>query len=142
MASLRIEFIERANDHLDELDAAIRSAEHDSAGKFPDEYEFRRSVHSVKGSGGTFGFPLVTVIAQRLEDYMSEMGAAGEKALVEALGGASRSWPAFWPRESDRHSNAGWLGRQDSNLRMPIPKTGALPLGYAPFAPTFERENV
>jgi site-specific DNA recombinase len=25
-----------------------------------------------------------------------------------------------------------WLGRQDSNLRMPIPKTGALPLGHAP----------
>ena len=25
-----------------------------------------------------------------------------------------------------------WLGRQDSNLRMPIPKTGALPLGDAP----------
>src|SRR5205807_9033171 len=25
-----------------------------------------------------------------------------------------------------------WLGRKDSNLRMPIPKTGALPLGYAP----------
>ena len=27
-----------------------------------------------------------------------------------------------------------WLGRQDSNLRMPIPKTGALPLGDAPAA--------
>ena len=25
-----------------------------------------------------------------------------------------------------------WLGRQGSNLRMPVPKTGALPLGYAP----------
>ena len=25
-----------------------------------------------------------------------------------------------------------WLGRQDSNLRMPVPKTGALPLGHAP----------
>src|ERR1041384_2532852 len=25
-----------------------------------------------------------------------------------------------------------WLGRKDSNLRMPVPKTGALPLGYAP----------
>jgi hypothetical protein len=25
-----------------------------------------------------------------------------------------------------------WLGREDSNLRMPVPKTGALPLGYAP----------
>ena len=33
-----------------------------------------------------------------------------------------------------------WLGRQDSNLRVPIPKTGALPLGYAPSPPTFERE--
>ena len=27
-----------------------------------------------------------------------------------------------------------WLGRQDSNLRMPVPKTGALPLGDAPVA--------
>jgi hypothetical protein len=25
-----------------------------------------------------------------------------------------------------------WLGRQDSNLRMPDPKSGALPLGDAP----------
>ena len=25
-----------------------------------------------------------------------------------------------------------WLGWQDSNLRMPIPKTGALPLGHTP----------
>ena len=25
-----------------------------------------------------------------------------------------------------------WLGRKDSNLRMPVPKTDALPLGYAP----------
>src|SRR3546814_2513125 len=29
------------------------------------------------------------------------------------------------------HCNC-WLGRQGSNLRMPVPKTGALPLGYAP----------
>gem|GEM_PF-3259381 len=27
-----------------------------------------------------------------------------------------------------------WLGWQDSNLRMPVPKTGALPLGYTPSA--------
>jgi hypothetical protein len=27
-----------------------------------------------------------------------------------------------------------WLGRQDSNLRMPVPKTGALPLGDAPLS--------
>ena len=28
--------------------------------------------------------------------------------------------------------NFNWLGRVDSNQRMPVPKTGALPLGYAP----------
>gem|GEM_PF-6507280 len=27
-----------------------------------------------------------------------------------------------------------WLGRQDSNLRMLVPKTSALPLGDAPIA--------
>ncbi len=27
-----------------------------------------------------------------------------------------------------------WLGREDSNLRMAVPKTAALPLGYAPVA--------
>ena len=29
-------------------------------------------------------------------------------------------------------ADAGWLGRQDSNLGMAVPKTAALPLGYAP----------
>ena len=29
----------------------------------------------------------------------------------------------------------GWLGRKDSNLRIPDPKSGALPLGHAPSAP-------
>ena len=29
-------------------------------------------------------------------------------------------------------SSEGWLGRKDSNLRMPESKSGALPLGYAP----------
>jgi hypothetical protein len=28
-----------------------------------------------------------------------------------------------------------WLGRQDSNLGMAVPKTAALPLGDAPSAP-------
>ena len=29
-----------------------------------------------------------------------------------------------------------WLGREDSNLRMPESKSGALPLGYAPICGT------
>src|SRR6266852_9224128 len=36
-----------------------------------------------------------------------------------------------------------WLGRKDSNLRMPDPKTGALPLGDAPKSwPGEARQNL
>jgi len=31
----------------------------------------------------------------------------------------------------------GWLGREDSNLRMAVPKTAALPLGDAPMRRAF-----
>src|SRR6185369_8941117 len=34
--------------------------------------------------------------------------------------------------QSTKHKAQIWLGRVDSNQRMPVPKTGALPLGYAP----------
>lgn len=34
-----------------------------------------------------------------------------------------------------------WLGWQDSNLRMPIPKTGALPLGHTPMNEPIRAEN-
>ena len=38
----------------------------------------------------------------------------------------------FWVVRLDQK---GWLGRQDSNLRMAVPKTAALPLGYTPNGP-------
>ena len=41
----------------------------------------------------------------------------------------------------DGTASEGWLGRQDSNLRMPVPKTGALPLGDAPAVSPHLRES-
>jgi hypothetical protein len=92
MASLRVEFIERANDHLDELDAAIRSAEHGSAGNFPDAYEFRRNVHSLKGSDEVP--KLLAPIYSWFTEGFDTPDLIDTQALVEALGCASRSWPA------------------------------------------------
>ncbi len=48
--------------------------------------------------------------------------------------------PQNWPTEElvrtlircKIESLRKWLGWQDSNLRMPVPKTSALPLGYTP----------
>jgi hypothetical protein len=39
---------------------------------------------------------------------------------------------AAMQRGSTNNSNYIWLGCLDSNQGMPIPKTGALPLGYTP----------
>jgi hypothetical protein len=62
MASLRVEFIEQANDHLDELDAAIRSAEHDSAGNLAAfggaflERRWQMAATSQAGAPDIFGY--------------------------------------------------------------------------------------
>jgi len=44
---------------------------------------FRREIHSLKGTGGSFGFPSVSVICQRFEEFLdrmeaSELGESGE----------------------------------------------------------------
>ena len=111
-AALRIEFIERAGDHLDELDAAITAAEADAAsGRIPDDVEFRHHVRSLKSSGGTMGLPLVTVIAHRLEDYMSEMEAAGGSALAGIQVFVGRIRDAIEGRINDSTDNAAEIAR-------------------------------
>src|SRR5438132_10874964 len=51
-------------------------------------------------------------------------------AFVPRKGGKR---PGFTdPTGEYRDTRTGWLGREDSNLRLPESKSGALPLGYAP----------
>ncbi len=50
-------------------------------------------------------------------------GVAGWQVWLAGIGAACRSW---------RLARISWLGWQDSNLRMAVPKTAALPLGYTP----------
>ena len=56
------------------------------------------------------------------------------KPTLEALGKAPASYSDACEGSASKPESRGfsWLGRQDSNLRMPVPKTGALPLGDAP----------
>jgi hypothetical protein len=63
-------------------------------------------------------------MATALEREAVHLGG-GLRHQTGAIGGAIRSSLSGTLRPA-------WLGRQDSNLRMPVPKTGALPLGYAP----------
>ena len=72
MAQLRRDFLDTADDRISTLDGLVdevRQKQPASPGRMS---EFRRIAHSLKGMGGTFGFPLVSVIAHRLEDFIED----------------------------------------------------------------------
>ncbi len=43
--------------------------------------ELRRETHSLKGAGSTFGYPIVSLIAQRLETYIADLKDLDEKQI-------------------------------------------------------------
>ncbi len=65
----RREFIETTSERLNTVDDLITAMMHDN-GSVDTLTEFLRHIHSIKGQGGTFDFPLVSNVAHRLEDYI------------------------------------------------------------------------
>jgi CheY-like chemotaxis protein/HPt (histidine-containing phosphotransfer) domain-containing protein len=81
LADMRQEFIEASNDRLDEVEEAISRL---LANKGKPEYEMleiKRHVHSIKGMGGSFGFPSATLWAHALEDYLETVKDIGVDQL-------------------------------------------------------------
>lgn len=67
---LRMEFVDDARDRLQRMYESVDRA---SAGKIVDTEVIammRMEVHSLKGSGTAFGFPAVSLVAHRMEDYI------------------------------------------------------------------------
>jgi chemotaxis protein histidine kinase CheA len=71
LARLRRDYKQRAEGMLDDLEQALRETDFDDA---PAVAVLERRVygdaHSLKGGGGTAGFPFVSRIAHRLEEYL------------------------------------------------------------------------
>lgn len=87
LLQLSQDFLESCEDSLDVVDTAITrlidgDGEGDGGGVWDDDFaELLRQVHSVKGSGGTFGFPAITLIAHSLEDYIETAAEIGRRQL-------------------------------------------------------------
>ena len=65
------EFIETSLETLEDIESRLLrldSSEEIGAEQLAD---FKRALHSIKGQGTRFGFPLITRIAHRLEDYLA-----------------------------------------------------------------------
>lgn len=69
-ARLSADFVDSTKDRLDEIDNAIEAIYSGIGDHSELFYELRRHLHSVKGSAGSYGFHLVSIIAHRAEDYI------------------------------------------------------------------------
>ena len=75
VAQMRTEFIEGTRDRLDDIEAMVFSESETGEAKIVPLY---RDVHNLKGQGTMHGFPSVTLIAERLEDYLSGLTEIGD----------------------------------------------------------------
>lgn len=71
LARLHQEFLDYANDSIGQLDKMLDSAAERGELEASEMVDLARVVHSLKGSGGTFGFTNLTILAHRCEDYIS-----------------------------------------------------------------------
>ena len=84
LVRLKGEFITDTVDRLDQVERAIENWRTGAVDDMAVLAEVRREAHSIKGMGGTFGFPVVSSIAHRLEDYLANVTALTERHVRDA----------------------------------------------------------
>jgi HPt (histidine-containing phosphotransfer) domain-containing protein len=86
LLQLRNAFLEDMREKLDRLDQLLVAMEKTGVERSSFN-EFYRIVHSLKGSGGTFGLHIVTTICHQLEDLLNTTGGGAD--YTPALVGVS-----------------------------------------------------
>ncbi len=84
LAGMRSDFIADCRDKLDAAQNTIGHISRSDADYDTHLLEIKREIHSIKGSGGTFGFPTITHIAHALEDFIETAGSQN-KILPDVL---------------------------------------------------------
>ncbi len=80
MRQLGLEFVDATQDMIGEIDGLLDRMRRDERGDAA-FMELRRIIHSIKGQGGTFGFPLITQVAHMLEDYIETLTELNTRAI-------------------------------------------------------------
>lgn len=82
LAELSQQFLETSAEKLDRLEAVIDGRDPTVVAPMDVTY---RLAHNLKGSAGSFGYPLVSVIAHRLEDYITGVEVPTDRERAEML---------------------------------------------------------
>lgn len=78
LLELRREFIIEARDRLDDAQGALEGIYNDTISRKDAVTVIRRNLHSLKGMGKSFGFPTISLVAHRLEDFLCEITASSK----------------------------------------------------------------
>jgi len=81
LADMRQEFIESAEDRLDEVEAAVARMLANKGRVEYEQLEVKRHIHTLKGVGSSYGFPAITVWSHALEDYLETIKELGVDQL-------------------------------------------------------------
>lgn len=76
LAEMQADFLDELPERCARIEARVMALERGEDGAFDELY---RQVHSLKGSGGTFGVPLITTICHQFESFLSEAGEGLER---------------------------------------------------------------
>lgn len=68
LAEMQADFIDELPHRCDSLEASVMALEQGAPGAFDELY---RQIHSLKGSGGMFGIPIITIICHQFESFIS-----------------------------------------------------------------------
>jgi CheY-like chemotaxis protein/HPt (histidine-containing phosphotransfer) domain-containing protein len=82
---LRVEFVDDARDRLERMYSALRGV---AEGRVKDTdciASLRMEVHSLKGCGTAFGYPAISLVTMRMEDYLSGLTHLNERQIADAL---------------------------------------------------------
>jgi CheY-like chemotaxis protein/HPt (histidine-containing phosphotransfer) domain-containing protein len=80
---LRVEFVDDARDRLQSLYDALEALQKTEKSEAAVIAIFRLEAHNLKGMGTSFGFPTVSLIAHRLEDYVSGVRQISARELTD-----------------------------------------------------------
>ena len=81
---LRMEFVDDARDRLELMNATLADRVKGERSDTDTIGVLRLEAHNFKGMGTSFGYPTVSLVAHRLEDYLSGLKRLDEKQLVDA----------------------------------------------------------
>lgn len=80
---LKVEFRDDVHDRLGALYETLKAVSLGRMSSTDGLLAIRRDSHSLRGAGSSFGFPLVSLIAQRLEAYLTNLKDLTESQIVD-----------------------------------------------------------